>query len=196
MRLVAALLTLASIGSFLASPASAERLVLQMLGESTLEGNLADIDATEGTDLLGPGGLKVDPDDFACFRMPLIDPESGTALGTGVDCLRFDDDSNAPTQIGVTAISFFSMPGGTLVNMGKTSLGAFIPGFGDGRVNGDGTGPKVTHMTGSIPGPSKNSLIGGTGEFADAKGFARVSGAVNAEGTPFFNCLWRVYLKE
>lgn len=194
MRLVALLFTLASIGGFLASPASAEKLVLQMLGESIFEGDLAAVNATEGTHLKF-GKLGVNPTDFACFRMPLIDPNTKLSLGTGVDCLRFDNTDNFPVQIGVTAISFFSTPTGTLVNMGATSLGQFLAGFGQGNVLGDGTGVQVTHMTGSVPGANPDTIVGGTGVFDNAKGFARVSGAVNAvTPTPNFNCLWVVTL--
>lgn len=197
MKRVLMILAALTLGAFLSVPAKAERLLLQMIGPSTDAGNLADMDAEQGTNLLGPGGLGVDPTEFACFRMKLVNPQTKIEIGEGVDCLRFDNTDNFPIQVGVTAVSFFIMPGGTLVNMGATSLGLFLPGFGDGNVGGDGGGVQVTHMTGSIPGANPDSIVGGTGRFAKASGFARVSGAVNAVlALPHFNCMWDVKLYD
>jgi hypothetical protein len=169
-----------------ASGANADTLVAQMLGQSEAVGSAYDVDAREGTDI-NFARWQDDPTDFACFEMPLIDPSSGTQIGTGVDCLRFDDTAFFPDQIGVTAYSFFVTPGGTLVNRGKTSLRALIPDFGDGGA------PQRTHATGSIPSPSDKTLVAGTGLFDKAKGRARVSGAVNPSlATPFFDCLWKI----
>jgi len=171
-----------------ANVTSAETLVVQMLGQSTAVGDAADLDAREGTNI-NFKRFQDDPGDFACFEIPLVDMRSGVQLGTGVDCLRFDDTVYAPDQIGVTAYSFFVTPGGTLVNRGATSIRALIPGFGDGG------SPQRTHATGSISSSSDKSLVAGTGLFDKAKGRARVSGAVNPGlATPFFDCLWKIEL--
>jgi hypothetical protein len=169
--------------------AYAKTLAFQMLGQSEFVGNAADIDKREGTKI-NFSRRRDDPYDFACFEMPLYDMGSGVQIGTGIDCLRFDDDAYAPDQIGVTAYSFFVTPGGTLVNRGKTSLRALIPGFGDGG------SPQRTHATGSIPSPGDSSLVAGTRRFGKAEGQARVSGAVNPTlATPFFDCLWKIELQ-
>jgi hypothetical protein len=150
--------------------AYAKTLAFQMLGQSEFVGNAADIDKREGTKI-NFSRRRDDPYDFACFEMPLYD------MGSGV-------------QIGVTAYSFFVTPGGTLVNRGKTSLRALIPGFGDGG------SPQRTHATGSIPSPGDSSLVAGTRRFGKAEGQARVSGAVNPTlATPFFDCLWKIELQ-
>ena len=178
-----------ALSCLVASGATAETLVVQMLGQSEFIGDAAAVDAREGTNI-NFTRWQDDPAEFGCFEMPLIDMRSGVQLGTGVDCLRFDDTAYAPDQIGVTAFSFFVTPGGTLVNRGKTSIRALIPGFGDGG------SPQRTHATGSIPSPTGKSLVAGTGLFDKAKGRGRVSGAVSpflAE-TPFFDCLWRIEL--
>jgi hypothetical protein len=174
--------------SLLATMASAQTFVVQMLGQSVSVGDAAAMDAREGTNI-NFQKWQDDPADFACFEIPLIDMSSGVQLGTGVDCLRFDDTMFMPDQIGVTAYSFFVTPGGTLVNRGMTSLRALIPGFGDGGL------PQRTHATGSIPNPSAQTLVAGTRRFHKAKGRARVSGAVNPGlATPFFDCLWKIEL--
>ena len=168
--------------------ASSQTFVVQMLGHSEFVGNVAEIADREGTKI-NFNRWGDTPADFACFEMPLINPNAGIQIGTGIDCLRFDDTSLAPDQILVTAYSFYITPGGTLVNRGKTSLRALAPGFGDG---GD---PQRTHATGSIPGPTDKTLVAGTGSFSKAEGRARVSGAVNPSfGDPFFDCLWKIEL--
>jgi len=117
-----------------------------------------------------------------------------TQIGEGIDCLNFAFIDLAPTQIGLNVVSFFVLPGGTLVNQGTTSLGAFLDGFGNGviPVDDDGGTVPVTHMTGSIPGAGADSIVLATGQFAGATGTARVSGAVNPNGdglaNPAFNC--------
>jgi len=167
---------------------SAETWVIQMLGQSEAVGTAFDIDEREGTgiDFKAWGDS---PGDFACFEMPLLSPTTQVQVGTGVDCLRFDDVAFFPDQIGVTAYSFFVTPGGTLVNRGATSLRALIPGFGDGGA------PQRTHATGSIPNPAAQTFVAGTRRFVRKQGRARVSGAVNPTfATPFFDCMWVIEL--
>jgi hypothetical protein len=165
---------------------SGQTFVIQMLGQSVSVGDVGQIDEREGTSI-NFDKWEDYPGDFSCFEMPLINPNAGIQIGTGIDCLRFDDTSMAPDKILVTAYSFFVTPGGTLVNRGTTSIRALEPGWGDG---GD---PQRTHATGSIPDPKAKTLIAGTGMFKKAKGRARVSGAVNPNfATPFFDCLWKI----
>lgn len=169
-----------------------ENLVARMVGQSVSVGTAADIDTREGTNI-DFAGAGHDPLDFACFEMPLVNPTTGVEIGTGVDCLRFDNTDNFPIQIGVAVYTFFVTPEGTLVNHGNTTLGALIDGFGNG-----GGDTKPTHATGSIPTPATLSLVAGTGEFSARQGRARVSGAVNPDGdgaaNPYFDCLWIIEL--
>lgn len=128
--------------------------------------------------------MDLDPAEFTCFKMPLVDPESKLTLGKGTDCLKFDQITPKPA-LAVDAVSFFIFPQGKIVAKGRTSLQPFVPGFGNG-----GTPPR-THITGSIP---SEPNLRGTRAFRRIKGTARVSGAVALEGTengnPFFDCLW------
>ncbi|MGK0170173.1 MAG: hypothetical protein ACI9W2_001897 [Gammaproteobacteria bacterium] len=192
-------------------PAQAMDRVVQMLGVSEIVGNVGDIDIREGTGI-DFAALHVDPTTFTCFEMPLVDAATNDQIGTGVDCLRWDDpglifggdpamtDGITVTDntMTVSVISFFVMRGGTLVNFGTTSIQPFVAGFGDG--NNPQNNAQVTHLTGSIP-TGDTSLIAGTGKFSRKSGFARVSGAVSTStinlGTltgPTFDCLWEITL--
>lgn len=219
IRMIGLCLTLAlmMVG---ATAAHAEKLLLQMVGPSEIVGDLNDVDIALGTGLnmgalQGEFGQGANPGagnfgtDFICFEMDLHDLTTGDVVGRGTDCLRFEDLSGLDNVIegatlGVVAISFFDFgDGNVIVNKGLTTLQPFVSGLGDGLSGGDGTnGGTVTHLTGSIPGP-KSDLAGGTGDYAGVKGFARVSGAVNAgtidppTGTgPEFNCLWEVNIED
>jgi hypothetical protein len=131
-------------------------------------------------------------DNFLCFEMPLLDPSTKVQVGTGIDCLDFGTDAPGDDQATVIAYSFFSTPGGTLLNRGLTSVRAFVPGVGDGGED-EGMTRRRTHMTGSIPDPNAApSLVGGTKRFKNKVGSARVSGAVDLDGPglPLFDCMW------
>jgi hypothetical protein len=174
---------------FLGAGANAETWVVQMLGSSEVVGTLADIDAREGTNIDLPGDAGTN---FTCFEVPLLDPNTGIQIGSGVDCLRFDDGTAPPEdEIRLTAYSFFVTPGGTLVNSGTTSVRAFVDGFG----NGGAPFPR-SHLTGSVPDSNAQTFVGGTRRFDRTRGRARVSGAVDlvTGPTPFFDCLWVIEL--
>lgn len=194
MKKIVMAATVIAAGMALAAPAKAEHLLLQMLGESELLPNgLDDANDIAGTDVSEDdieAQLQTDLGAFiGCFAVPLLDPATKVELGTGIDCLYTDLVETAV----VLAVSFFEMPGGSLVNAGRTSLGGFTAGFGDGPVDGV-DGPPVTHMTGSVPGPHEvaenRSIIAGTGQFDGVVGTARVSGAVALLEPIWFNCLW------
>ena len=165
--------------------ASARTLVVQMLGDTTFEGDLP----TVWGDVFGSNdGLPGDNSGFNCFSVNLVDPATGMQIGTGIDCLRDLAGDNGPA---VTAVSFFILPGGVLVNQGLTSLGLFSTGIGD-------AGGAVNVMTGSIPTDTTSSLIFGTKKFQTPSGRARVSGAarVGAAGVEALNCLWQIDLEN
>jgi hypothetical protein len=123
---------------------------------------------------------------IGCFTTPMVDPENGVELGTGIDCLN-------PNGAGLRALSLFLFHGGTLVTFGQTSVNSFAAGIGD-------AGGAVTHMTGSIPpapGGDPSGIVGGTGRFRRASGIARVSGAVNLNDFPTtmdFDCVWILHI--
>jgi hypothetical protein len=136
--------------------------------------------------------LEINPTGYECFKMPLVDPESGKVLGKGIDCLNFDPSFPGPTLV-ADAVSFFIFKKqGTLVTKGKITLQPFVAGFGNG-----GTPPR-THITGGIP--SEPNIVHGTKRFRGAQGTVRLSGAVALAGTkngnPFFDCLWVVDLQK
>ncbi|NKB47972.1 MAG: hypothetical protein GKS02_01275 [Alphaproteobacteria bacterium] len=169
-----------------ASAASDTSLVLQMLGEGTKVGTLADVSKRAGVDLSNKN-LGFALSEFECHEMPLIDPTSKMTLGKGVDCLAgITPDGNGGMTL--TAVSVFMLPGGVIMSTGKASLPVFINGVG----SGDG---HRTHVTGGIP--MSDNIIAATGDFANMSGKARVSGMLRAGGEKLvFDCLFVVDLKS
>ena len=188
----------------LASPAMANRLLLQFLGEAQDIGSLADASLLAGTDVdeddvFNKTGvdLPTDPEAFlGCFQVAMVDMATKVQLGSGMDCLY-------GITGGVAAVSFFMLPGGSLVTAGLTSLGEFTSGVGDNPiVPGDPSSPPPTLITGSIPNVPGNTVVAGTGQFAKAKGTSRVSGAaypgplLDGGGNFWFNCMWEFNLER
>jgi hypothetical protein len=197
MRKVAAVVVALGVGVSSSTSAHAATLLVHMLGPSTAIGNLCDVDAREGTNIdftalpaavpptfpVGEGCAA-----FVCFEIPLVNPKSGSSLGTGVECIRFEDGTTpSPTASSrVTAVTFFVFRTGTLVNATKTTIEPFADGFGNGG------NPPRTHLVGSIPDPDAETIIAGTGRFRRSTGRARVSGAVQIAESVFFDCLWKI----
>lgn len=181
---------------FMGSQASAAEVV-QFLGQSV--GTTMDAVLTPAQ--ISDAGIT-NPADYACFRMDMLDPASGSVIGFGVDCLVFNDVpgqivngnglangkafQNLAGDVAVSAVSIFDFGGGNLlVTSGLTSVRPLLEGFGDGGA------PARTHVSGSIPGPSANSILLAEGSFAGSQGPARVSGALAAGSNGlFFDCLW------
>ena len=161
-------------------------LVLQMLGEGTQVGTLADVSKRTGVDL-SKKDLGFALTDFACHEMPLIDPATKMQLGKGIDCLAgITPDGNGGMTL--TGVSIFMLPGGIIMSRGETSLPAFIKGVG----SGDGY---RTHITGGIP--MTDNVIATTGDFAGMGGRARLSGMIRAGGEKMvFDCLFVLDLKS
>jgi hypothetical protein len=165
--------------------------VLQFLGQATPVA-MGDVLTDEQINQLG-----VDPADYTCFQMPMLDPATGDQIGLGTDCLIFNDIpgrvvsqrglqrgrafQNLAGDVAVNAISVFSFTDGdVVVTGGTTSVRPFLEGFGNG-----GT-PIRTHITGSIPTPGEDG-----GSRAGRSGNARVSGALTVDDNGiFFDCLW------
>jgi hypothetical protein len=167
-----------------ASAGPTNSLVLQMIGEGTQVGNLADVSKQAGVDL-SQQDLGFALTDFACHEMPLIDPSTKMQLGKGIDCLAgiTSDDNGGMT---LTGVSVFMLPGGTIMSIGQTSVPAFINGWGSGE------GAR-SHVTGGFP--TTDNIIATTGEFEGMGGKARVSGMVRAGGEKMmFDCLFVIDL--
>jgi hypothetical protein len=161
-------------------------LVLQMLGEGTQVGTLAEVAKRAGVDL-SKKDLGFALTEFACHEMPLIDPATKMQLGRGIDCLAgITPDGNGGMTL--TGVSIFMLPGGTIISKGETSLPAFIKGVG----SGDG---QRTHVTGGMP--MTDNIVATTGDFAGMGGRARLSGMIRAGGKNMvFDCLFVIDLKN
>lgn len=191
------------VGLAMTAPAKAERKLLQFLGEAEDIGGLEAANELAGTDfdeidVLNEAGVALPVDLMAflgCHKVPLLDMKTKKELGSGIDCLY-------GVEGGVAAVSFFILPGGSLVTAGLTSLGPFTSGVGDNPVvPGDSNSPSPVFITGSIPDLATNSIVTGTGQFADAEGTARVSGAVFPgplvdDSNFWFNCLWELNIER
>ena len=180
---------------FVAQANAAE--VLQFLGQSVT----TTMDAVLTPTQISDAGIA-NPDDYACFQMVMRDPATGAVLGSGIDCLIFPPIpgqivngnglqngaafQNLAGDVAVDAVSIFSFStGDVVVTSGLTSVRLFLAGFGDGGV------PARTHVTGSIPGPSSNSVLLATGGHAGQQGPVRVSGALTLDTNGiYFDCLW------
>lgn len=140
-----------SRGNFL----SETNLVLNLKGTATgFDGNVPD-DETTGV-VAGN-----------CFEAELIYVPTGKVIGTGVDCLSKVRETGGGLALLGTAIFDFG-PFGTLTTQGLTSV--------QPKTHGS---ENITHITGAIPMPGENSIIGGTGIFEGVTGTSRLSGAVN-----------------
>lgn len=171
--------------------------VVQFLGQSVG----TTMDAVLTSTQIDAAGIT-NPNDYACFRMDMLDPASGNSIGFGVDCLIFHDVpgqvanakglangaafQNLSGDVAVEAVSIFAFDSGDLiVTAGLTSVRPLLDGFGDGGA------PARTHMSGSIPGPSASSILLAEGAYAGSQGGARVSGALSIGGNGiYFDCLW------
>jgi hypothetical protein len=169
--------------------------VLQFLGQSAVVPMSA---------VLTPGqitALGVIPDDYACFQMEMLNPNTGFMIGLGTDCLIFNAIPGRVVNakglqkgkafeglagdVAVEALSVFSFTNGdVVVTSGTTSVRPLLEGFGDG-----GT-PKRTHITGSIPTLGENGYLLSTGTRAGRSGNVRVSGSLTVGDGIFFDCLW------
>ena len=169
--------------------------VLQFLGQSV------GVDMDEVLTVGQIEELGVNPDEYACFQMPMLDPSSGDQIGMGTDCLIFNAIPGRVVSakglqngkafeklagdVAVAALSIFSFENGdVVVTSGTTSVRPLLEGFGDG-----GT-PKRTHITGSIPTPGGNGYLLSTGTREGRNGNARVSGSLTVGDGIFFDCLW------
>ena len=125
--------------------------------------------------------------DYACFDVDLIDPATGRIIGPGTDCLN--PNSMAPIGadggFGINNLTFFYLPGGTVVSLGRTTVQPV-----------EDSSHGWTHITGEVD-PIDNIITDlSTGRFKNATGNTRLSGNVDlslfGNGIITFDCLYVV----
>ena len=181
------------LGSANASAAEVLRFLGQSVGTT--------MDAVLTPTQISDAGIA-NPDGYACFQMDMLDPATGSVIGTGTDCLIFHDIpgrivnanglangaacENQAGDVAVEAVSVFDFGGGdVIVTTGLTTVRPMLEGFGNGGA------PARTHVTGSIPDPSAGSVLLAEGAYAGRQGPVRVSGALSVSAVGlFFDCLW------
>ena len=126
--------------------------------------------------------------DATCFAgIPLIEVKTGKVIGTAEDCLS--DINPVGEGMSITGTTFFNFQeGGTLISRGQTSVQPTTIGS-----------DAFTHITGAIPSPGSNQVIGGTESYEDASATVRLSGAVNlslleSDGKVTFDCMFEITL--
>ncbi len=130
-----------------------------------------------------PGSLEA-----TCFSgIQMIEVKSGKVIGTAEDCLS--DITPVGDGLSVTGTTTFNfLEGGTLISRGQTSVQPTT-------IGSDG----FTHITGAIPAPGSNQVIGGTESYQNVSGTVRLSGAVNlslleSDGKITFDCIFQITL--
>ncbi len=159
-----------------------ERMILNLVGTGKMyESTVPDIDG-DGVD-----------DRAMCFDVNVFNVTNNKMIGRGTDCLAMV----TPTDAGVALVgtTYFYLPGGKLVTRGKTSVQPVFHPTTTPR------GQSITHITGASS--DGNSVVDGTGRFANANGTVRLSGMVNMEkflgnvGDPItFDCLFVIDLNH
>ena len=126
-----------------------------------------------------------------CFDIDLIDMKSSDIVGTAIDCLS--DVQSKANGISLIGTTFFRLPEGILITRGKVSVQPVL------EETISESGQTYTHITGASN--TGNTIIAGTGIFADSTGNARLSGmvdmssfAMNEGDLLTFNCLFEIHL--
>lgn len=166
--------------SVFADDKKGKQLVLNLVGTGNMyEGTVPDID----------GDFIDDP--AICFDVDLVDLKKQKVVGTATDCLS--NITPMGTGLALVGTTYFNIKGETLVTRGNTTVQPVLhpTTIPDGQV--------ITHTTGAAV--TGNSIVAGTGRFANRTGTARLSGMVDMTnftgmvGDPiYFNCLFIVDL--
>jgi hypothetical protein len=123
-----------------------------------------------------------------CFDGDLVDLATRRVIGTATDCLA-DIVGGPDVGMALVGTTTFNLPGGTLTSRGLTTVQPILT---------DPTETPITHTTGAVPNAGANSIIEGTGRFANATGSVRLSGAVNLSnldnGEITFDCVFVINL--
>ncbi len=138
---------------------------------------------TEGElrEVINPQTGSTEAELALCFDGVVKNIATGKVVGEAEDCLSPQDlDQGASDlvfddSIRLIGYTFFHLPGGTILSRGETTV---RPRF----VGDSSPSAPNTHITGAIPEPGSNSILGGTKRFKDASGTVRLSGAVDMSG--------------
>lgn len=158
-----------------AKPAKGHNIIVALKGTGTAQARtVPDID-----------GDSVD-DPATCFDIDLVDLKTDNVIGSASDCLS--DITPVGDGLALVGTTYFNFNEGTLISRGLTTVQPTTHGS-----------PDVTHITGAIPSPGDNNIVGGTGPFVGATGTVRLSGAVNmsklnSDGEITFDCVFVIDL--
>ena len=127
------------------------------------------------------------PEWARCFDVDLLHLPSKVVIGKATDCLsNIEADANGGVKL--VGTTYFRFRDGALVSRGLTSVQPTTHGSAG-----------YTHITGAVPGQTDNSVMRGTGSFANASGTVRLSGAVamtpdGPNGPITFDCVFVIDL--
>jgi hypothetical protein len=157
--------------SALAAPDNGKPLVLRLFGVGEARSN-------------NESDPSVVPDTDTCFDVDLFDATTNRQVGTATDCLSDVEIIGEGPVIRLRGTTVFDFGrGNRFVTQGLTTV----------QPTTHGSNP-VTHITGAIPDPGVNGVIGGEGRFDGFAAEARLSGAVNlselGEGFITFDCIF------
>ena len=123
-----------------------------------------------------------------CFDVDLVELGTNQIIGTGMDCVGEIEVDEATGNINIVGTTVFKFPEGTLTTQGPLAIRPVdIP-------MKSAFGMNVTHITGA--GREGNTIVSGTGKYANATANVRLSGMVDMElfngtFTPIgFSCLF------
>lgn len=133
-------------------------------------------------DLDGDGNI----DDGNCFDLDLFDVRTGDKIGTATDCLS--KVNPVGDGLALTGTAIFNLPDGKITSRALTSVQPTTHGS-DGK----------THITGAISTEGDNDIVEGTGQYSNATGSVRLSGAVDmtkvmSDNEISFDCLFLIEL--
>ena len=155
-----------------------KHFVFNLIGPGQMyEGTVPDID----------GDCIDDP--AICFDTELVNLKTQRKIGTATDCLS--NVTAAGSGLKLVGTSYFRTKKGTLITRGNTTVQPVL------QPTVTPNGQNVTHITGASG--DGNSIIGGTGRFANKTGTVRLSGMVDMAnfggnvGDPIvFDCIFVV----
>lgn len=132
-------------------------------------------------------------DEAICFDVDLVNMKNQQVIGTATDCLSNITPMGLGGGLALVGTTYFNMPNGTLITRGNTTVQEVLQSIVTP------SGQPITHITGASS--DGNSIIGGTGRFANSTGTVRLSGMVDMTnffgnvGDPIvFDCLFSVDL--
>jgi hypothetical protein len=169
-----------SANAFAKDKGGGKHFVFNLVGAGPMyESTVPDIDGDE----------KDDP--AICFDVDLVNMQNQQIIGTATDCLS--NITPVGTGLALVGTSIFNLPSGTIMTRGKTTVQPVLQPIVTPN------GQVITHTTGASG--IDNAILGGSGQFKNATGTARLSGMVDLTdfgglvGDPIaFDCLFVIDL--